>query len=1315
MADGKGHPYEEAHPISRLFFLWLISIFKRGQELEHTDLSGALEQHDSELIAKELGVHWTKECSNAHVKNRKPSLLRAVYWMFHREFLWWGVPSFFYHFCIKIVMTFTLGQVIGAFDNKQSPNWYVIAVVETFCFICLTLFDMVIFNQMSVGLRHLGLKIRVGCSALMFRKIMKLPSSARKASGGRIINLMSNDAMKLETSVLFLHTLWIMPLQVTAITILMWQSVGAYALVGVALLLLQTLPLQAASGRVIAKLRKKIAGKTDERVLLTAEVVRAIRVIKMCAWEKPFARLLYQARRNEMYVLGLAYKLKCLLWAIVSFAQRSPVFVTLMLHARSGGLLSATTVYTLVQYFNVLHVMSGSYFLRTIDTGSEALASLKRIQDFLLLDEQKSRILYAFEPRKDETMINVAAVSCGQAATSPTGNCLDDISFSVKRNMLYVVVGPVGSGKSSLLRLLLDERDFSRGQIRIDGSLSYAPQEPWIIQDTVRNNILLGSKYEEERYRRVVRLCELDADLEAWLEGDDKLALENGANLSGGQCARIGLARAIYREADVYLLDDPLSACDAKVARRLFHHCINGLLSAKTRILVTHQLEYCVEADEIISVDGGRIVYQGDFETLRREDSFFQRIDSTDRESHEAEYEADSQDDRSVSNEESTASIEDDVDATDAEERPSDDVASTEDDKKEPLEINQLLAENKAEEEEKKKEHVNKFKGIVGKEQTGTVKFGRCRIYRKYFTGDGQTLICVLTLLTFVLAQTLTSMYDVCLSLWTKSYSDSQAKPKQVSEGYHESAFVNPGSPSRDPENDFQNFIYLMIGIVCLTMLKSLYYAMTFKKINSILHNSMVRGILQAKMSFFEANNTGNIMNRFTKDLGTGDEKLPMMLLENLEFIFIICGIASVIVYVNPYFLVLILAMGYLLYKLRMSAVKTTRALMRIEAQRKSPVLQFVDSTFSGIESIRAFKIQPNFNYTFDALQNEHSAAAFSYIYAVGAYGMWLDLITLGFITVVGFAFCLFSPDTQNGADVGMTFTQAHILCGILARTVRVTGDVENMLVAVERTSEYAYQLESESQDINPRLRPKSTWPELGRIEFKKVNFKYSNNGQPILRDINLRIRAGSKIGIVGATGAGKSSLVTILFNLMDYDGQIFIDEWNCKALRLENLRKKMSILPQEPQLFSVTLRKNLDPNDDYDDKQIWSVLEDVELKGIFSTLDQQLDQTGLSTGQRQLLCLARALLRKNKILILDEATANVDPHTEALIHATIREQFSKCTIIMIAHRIKTVLDCDRIVVVDQGKIAEYGEPNCLLKNKNSRFAVLAKAEPNDA
>ncbi|KAH0816952.1 hypothetical protein GEV33_005840 [Tenebrio molitor] len=705
---------------------------------------------------------------------------------------------------------------------------------------------------------------------------------------------------------------------------------------------------------------------------------------------------------------------------------------------------------------------------------------VNRIENFLLNDYQKPNKLRS-EPKSFYRLVDISvfkiqkpeAVVCIDRASvkwdqSLSINVLSDITFTAASGELVGVVGTTGSGKSTLLQMILKEMDLEEGNVCVRGTISYAPQDSWIFSASIRQNILFGQDMDKEKYHRVLRCCALERDLSLFPHGDQTLVGERGIMLSGGQKARVNLARAVYRDADIYLLDDPLSAVDSHVARHIFETCFLDYLKNKCIVLVTHQIQFLHNISKIYLLQQQKLV-----------------------------------------------------------------------------ELNER---------------------------------------------------------------------DKLFALFTEETKNALEIPKSI-------ALTECDSPSQVPEHRI-----ILVSIIN-------YYTI-----------------------------------------------LPSAVL--LLIIFFLC------VVLKP----------------------TSTSIKRTEAITKSSIFAHSTATMQGLSTVRALDAQKLLTKEFDDHQNLHTSAFYLLTAVYCALGFWTDVACVLYIAFVAFK-SVHVLDVWDG-NVGLAITQSVALVGYIPFFVKMWGEVETHVISVERVLEYV-DLPPELDEGN--VTPPRLWPQHGKITFKSVSLKYSLTGPLTLNQVSFEVQGGEKIGIVGRTGAGKTSLITTLFRFYSFDGTVIIDDVDVKSIPLNDLRSKISVIPQDPVLFLGTLRKNLDPFDEFSDDEIWNVFRQLELNQIFANLPNGIDTmiseggSNFSVGQRQLLCLVRTVLRGNKIIILDEATANVDLETDELIQLTIKKMFTNCTVLTVAHRLNTVIDSDKILVMDDGCVAEFDTPYQLLQNSNGLFYAFVK------
>lgn len=1369
------NPRASANPLSAVTFSWTLPIFWSGlkKELDTEDLFEPLKEHASGPLGDRISRLWESESARAARAGRAPSLLRVLLRAYALRLSMYGVLLLVMECGLKLAQPVFLGRLIAYYTPGQSSiskteaYWYASGVV-----LCSAI-SVFVGHPYMMAILHMGMKFRVGCCSLIYRKSLRLSKTALgETTVGQVVNLLSNDVNRFDVAVIFLHYLWIGPLATCLITYLMWQEIDVAAVVGVAFML-AFIPLQAYLGKQTSVLRLKTALRTDERVRLMNEIISGIQVIKMYTWEKPFADLLAKARKREVKQIRATSYIRGVLTSFIMFTTRISLFFSILFYVLTGHNVTAEKVFVVTSYYNILRQTMTVFFPQGIAQVAEANISVQRLQKFMMYEEttkpvpplseilspksqskqeggaengngkarlsspvtesddaktikqsveseptEKSSEANGLAPlvRKEESDEEEFEVSLSPQDMLTRGiqlknatakwvadqpeNSLTDISLTIKPGMLVGVIGPVGSGKTSLLHVLLRELPLLTGSVQVGGSVSYASQEPWLFAGTLRQNILFGQPMDRPRYNTVVRRCALDRDLALLPHGDKTIVGERGFSLSGGQRARVSLARAAYRRADIYLLDDPLSAVDAPVGRHLFDSCIVGYLRRATRVLVTHQLHYLKDVDQIIILKNGTIAAAGTYDTLAASGLDFAALLSEGEEQSGTESKLIDPADLTADDE--LASTAGTSFTFRSRQTSIHSVASVDNVTTAPV------AESEA-----------RASGAVG-----------ARVYGAYLGAAAAWPALTLAFLIAALAQTAGSGADYWTSYWVNLEEGRSRQQESLlarkygdvtNSSYHYSLFNETSSHNvlfSSVRLTRYDCIYIYTGIivalVSITLIRSFLFFNLAMRASTHLHNRMFSSITRAPMRFFHLNPSGRILNRFSKDMGAVDEVLPAAMLDVLQIGLSLIGIVAVVAVVNYWLLVPTLGICFVFYLLRIFYLSSSRTIKRLEGVTRSPVFSHLNASLQGITTIRAFGAQRALVQEFDSHQDLHSAAWYLFIASSRAFGFWLDLVCVVYIGFVTMSF-LVLENAEYGGNVGLAITQAMGLTGMFQWGMRQSTELENQMTSVERIDEYT-RVESEPPlESEPSKKPPATWPAQGCVSFRGVTLRYAPDAAPVLRDLCFEVASTEKVGIVGRTGAGKSSLINAIFRLAYVEGSIVIDELDTADIGLHELRSQVSIIPQEPVLFSGTMRHNLDPFDEYPDSVLWKALEEVELKEavmeLTAGLNSKISEGGsnFSVGQRQLVCLARAIIRRNRILVLDEATANVDPQTDALIQTTIRNKFAECTVLTIAHRLHTVMDSDKVLVMDSGRVVEYDHPHMLLQRENGVLVSMVQ------
>uniref|UniRef100_A0A8C8H1I1 Multidrug resistance-associated protein 4 n=1 Tax=Oncorhynchus tshawytscha TaxID=74940 RepID=A0A8C8H1I1_ONCTS len=1235
--------------------IWVTPLFSIGNKrrLEEDDMYQVLPDDASQGLGEELQRHWDKEVRMAAKELRMPKLTKAIVKCYGKHYAVLGIFSF-----TVVIQPVFLGKLIQYFE-KYDPN-NMDALYEAFGYAAgVSLSTVALTVLQSLYFYHVlrtGMKIRVAMCHMIYKKALCLSSAAMgRTTTGQIVNLLSNDVNRFDEVTTNLHYLWIAPLQAVVVIILLWYEIGPSCLAGVAVLLF-LMPLQTMFGKLFGSLRSKTAVLTDSRIRTMNEVVSGIRIIKMYAWEKPFSALVNEVRRKEISKIMSSSVLRGLNMASFFAASKIIVFITFAVYVLLGNTISASRVFVAVSLYGAIKLTVTLFFPLAIEKVFETIISIRRIK-VLYRSSGTKWLLYASVEIKD--------LICywDKCLDAPS---LQNLSLTVKSEQLVVVIGPVGAGKSSLLSAILGELPHDKGVLRVKGQLTYASQQPWVFPGTIRSNILFGKELHPQKYEKVLRACALKRDMELLPDGDLTLIGDRGATLSGGQKARVNLARAVYQDADIYLLDDPLSAVDAEVGRHLFEQCICGILKNKPRILVTHQLQYLQAANQILVLKEGHVVARGTYSELQHSGVDFTSLLKRDEEeepqtnnNHSVVKHAFSQ--NSISSHTSSMhSVKDGADQLPVCPNPTHFLSTEE----------------------------SRSEGNIG-----------ASLYFKYLNAGASILVMLGTVLLSLIAEVAYVLQDWWLAYWAGEQEKLNINSTMIVQ--------NGLNITQELDLCFYMGIYagLTLASVIFGFVRSLLMFNVLVKAAQSLHNRMFISLLRTPVRFFDINPIGRILNRFSKDIGQLDSMLPITFVDFSQLILQNIGVVAVAAAVMPWILIPVVPLLIIFLFLRRYFLQTSRDVKRLESTTRSPVFSHLSSSLQGLWTIRAFRAEERFQNTFDTYQDLHTESWFLFLVTSRWFALRLDGICAAFVTVTAFG-CLFLRDGLEAGAVGLVLSYAVTLLGNFQWTIRQSAEMENMMTSVERVVEYT-ELESEAP-WETQKHPPPEWPSQGLITFDRVSFSYSSDGPVVLKDMKAMFRPKEKVGIVGRTGAGKSSLVSVLFRLAEPEGRIYIDGVLTSEIGLHDLRQKMSIIPQDPVLFTGTMRKNLDPFHQHTDEDLWNALQEVQLKSVVEELPNKMETvlaesgSNFSVGQRQLVCLARAVLRKNRIIIIDEATANVDPRTDELIQKTIRDKFRECTVLTIAHRLNTIIDSDRILVLGAGMIQEFDEPYVLLQNQES-------------
>jgi ATP-binding cassette subfamily C (CFTR/MRP) protein 4 len=1036
-------------------------------------------------------------------------------------------------------------------------------------------------------------------------------------------------------------------------------------------------------------------------------------------------------------------------------------FATFVVYWATGGYLSLPLVFSTISLLQQIRTTMGRQWTRSIETGSEAFSAANRIEEFFdnfneevttsttattgvgftsvasddpdggdieLTDltvapsaDDESGVPLSRRTTAHSMHDHVKPIIALEACTftyappvaaQETGNAfaLNGINFDLFEGELLMVVGSVGSGKSTLLQCILGELPASKGCIKYgsDGGqrlrFGYCQQRPWVLSGSVRCNICVGEKVVEngdsvcnydfknpvitndDLYAAAIESSSLLTDLEQWPDYDLTEIGERGVSISGGQKARISLARAVYSDASIYLLDDPLSACDAKVGKDLFFNCIVASLKSRSKavVLATHQLQYLPYADRILVLDQGKQVFYGKYAELVSNQAKFPSLE--------------------LSSKEAIA------------------VAAGKDDGKEAAQVvahkyDKNWMKRKNSKGEQVDEKGNAVKKIIVDEDRVEGKLSMRLIWRYIISGG--TFMGLSALFLAVLSQIISMITDYWLKWWAvDAFFDSQRNVKYV-------------------------WIFAILTFVCIVIgwLRAQVFMNFNRKSASNLHEKCLWAVIHSPLTFFNSNPTGRILNRFAKDQNLVDETLPLTLFDFLENCFLFCVASLILVCVAiPYMVIIMPPMLYVFYLSREKYIQSSREIKRLEAVTRSPIYSDFSATLDGLVTLRAYNIESRFATSFQQSLNKNSRVYWSFLMVSRWLGFRMDLKSATIVIVLVFVAVILRGTIDVGL-IGYAIVYTLGLSGLMQWSVRQSGETETQFTSVERIDTYA-SLAPEAgyastlQDYRAKTRKRtisfsSAAPQQqvvatknspsnpsGSLEIVNLKVKYRDFLDHVIDGLSLTIPNGCKIGVCGRTGSGKSTILLSLLRLnIITEGDIRYNNESLLAMDLETVRNLVSVIPQDPHLFSGTIRFNLDPFSVYQDSEIWAALRDAHIADVIEQdgngLHAIVEENGrnFSVGQRQLLSLARAILRKCDIVLMDEVTASIDYVTDKLIQKTIRESstLKNATIITVAHRLRSIADSNLVAVLGHGKLLEVGKPLDLLNQPSSHFHQLVQ------
>ncbi|KAI0452103.1 P-loop containing nucleoside triphosphate hydrolase protein [Xylaria acuta] len=1232
-------PEFTASAFSRLTFSWMTSIMTTGHQrkLELNDIWLVNPNRSVEPLSRRFKTSFRQ-----HVERKsKHALVFALHDTFKRDF-WLGGVCLLIASITQVMVPFTLRFLLNflseAWDAATSkrPSLHPgppigIGLGLVFGILFLQVLQSVCTNQFIYRGFMVGAQARAVLVAEIIDKFLRVSNQESSATPGSLMTLMSSDTARIDQAAGLFHIIWTSPITILLTFALLLTNLSYSAIPGFGLLFFGAGGLTLAL-RTLVQRRKAINKTTEARVSLMQEIIRSIQRLR-------------DIRKDEVQMI---VKLQLVRNAIQSTSIMLPILgamLSFITYATTSNTFTPARIFSSLALFNALRV---SFNLLPVAVGqlADAWSAVRRLEQLLLASDHKEEIEYDLTSEyaihadkahftwENHLADNSVSESMGTGDTPRSSItlasetfALRDMSFTINRGELLAVIGSVGSGKSSLLSALAGEMRKIGGSITQGvASRAYCPQDAWIQNATVKDNITFGRPWDPTFYNQVIDACCLSPDLQALAAGDQTEIGERGINLSGGQRQRVNLARAIYSNSDIILMDDPLSAVDAHVGQHIFEHGICGILREKTRILSTHQLHVLSRCDRVLWLESGTIKAVGTFHEMQSTSSEFQDMmaNYAQKESQEGKRQGD----------ESEKHIEDTVDRP-IQTRP-----------------NQGLGDG----------------ALIKEEELAS-----------YLKSAGNLFFGLVPIVLLAAAQGSNALTSIWLSWWVSNRFDI-------------------------PRSLIQAVLFYAYGV-------------TISTINGRASRKMVHqaaaSVITAPLSFHDSQPLGRIMNRLSRDAEVMDNQLPEAL---RMFLYTLAIIASIIVLLSYYFHYFLIALAPLTAGVLFAASyykSSAGQFKRHEAILRSVMFARFGESVSGVQTIRAYGAEARTIRRLQEAIDDMDSAYFLTLSNQRWVTTRLDLVAAAVVLTVGIGVTTLRT-SFNPSDSGLILSYVLSITQMMQLVIRSLAEVENSMVSTERLHEYQTGLPQEPVQTG---QVREFWPERGEIEIVDIVLQYRFDLPPVLQGLSLNIQGGEKIGIVGRTGAGKTSLTAALFRLVELSrGKIVIDGLDIAEMPLRELRSRISVIPQDPTLFKGTVRSNLDPFDQHTDLELWGALHSAGIQksphnasdGSLIHLDDSVEEEGknFSKGQRQLLAIARALVRDCRIVVCDEATSSVDQEADKKIQKTIMEAFTGKTVLTIAHRLDTIIGYDKVCVLEQGRVLEFDRPLDLWE-RNGAFRAL--------
>ncbi|KAM0892633.1 hypothetical protein ACQ4PT_025627 [Festuca glaucescens] len=1242
--------FAKAGILSEMSFWWLNPFMKMGYEkpLEEKDmpLLGATDRAQNQYLMFLEKLNSNKKHSPLQSFDGTPSILWTIVSHHKRGIMVSGL------FALLKVLTLSTGPLLlRAFINVSTGKGTykhegsMLAAIMFICKCCESLSQ----RQWYFRTRRLGLQVRSLLSAAIYKKQQKLSSSAKmKHSSGQIMNYVTVDAYRVGEFPYWFHQTWTTIVQLCIALVILYNAVGT-AMVSSLVVVIITVLCNAPLAKLQHKFQTKLMEAQDVRLKAMAESLVHMKILKLYAWEAHFKKAIEKLREVEYkwlsaFQLSRAYN-SVLFWSSPVWVSAATFLTCYLLEIP----LDASNVFTFIATLRLVQDPIRS-IPEVLGVVVQAKVAFTRIEKFLGAPELNGQVKRKYHMG---TSYPVAMNSCRFSwYEDPLKPTLKNINLVVKTGEKVAICGEVGSGKSTLLAAMLGEVPKTEGTIQVSGKIAYVPQNAWIQTGTVQENILFGSCMDSPRYEETLSRCSLVKDLEMLPYGDNTQIGERGVNLSGGQKQRLQLARALYQNSDIYLLDDPFSSVDAHTATSLFDEYVMGALSDKTVILVTHQVDFLPVFDTILLMSDGEVIRSAPYQELFADCQEFKDL---------------------VNAHKDTIGLPD---------------------------LSSSISPHRANEISTKVKDHNYGSGytksgkpspvhqLIKKEEreTGDTGVKPYMLYLCQNKGFMYASLCVISHMIFIAGQ-------IAQNSWMAANVE------------------NPRIGTLKLIT-----VYIVIGVCTMFFLLSRCLSVVVLGVQTSrsLFSQLLDSLFRAPMSFYDSTPLGRVLSRVSSDLSTVDLDVPFAFMFSLSASLNGYSNLGVLAVVTWQVLFVSVPMIVLAIRVQRYYLASAKELMRINGTTKSALANHLGESISGAITIRAFEEEDRF---FDKNSDLVDKNAIPYFYNFAATE-WLiqrlEIMSAAVLSVSAFLMVLLPPGTFIPGFVGMALSYGLSLNMSFVSSIRKQCNFANQIISVERVNQYM-DIQSEAPEFIEENRPAPDWPQVGSVELIDLKIRYRKDAPLVLHGISCKFEGGDKIGIVGRTGSGKTTLIGALFRLTEpAGGEIIIDSLDITTIGLYDLRSRLGIIPQDPTLFQGTVRYNLDPLEQFSDLQIWEVLKKCQLVEAVQEKEHGLDSlvaddgSNWSMGQRQLFCLGRALLRRCRILVLDEATASIDNGTDVVLQKTIRTEFKYCTVITVAHRIPTVMDSDMVLAMSDGKV-EYDNPTKLMETEGSLFRELVE------